>query len=148
MKKFTCGIFALVLFGCTSVNKDIIAQIGDKQYLLEVSKTDNERAKGLSDRKSLDKNNGMLFMFKNKAIQTFWMKNTHIPLQIIFLNECKIIDIQEMTVEQDPVNPITIYTSALPADMAIELNTGSVSQDLLNTAVSDLCDKPSLKQPL
>jgi len=67
------------------------------------------------------------------------MKNTLIPLQIIFIDECRIVDIQEMAVEKDPLNPVNRYTSKLPVDKAIELYSGSVPNDLRQT-IQELCN--------
>ncbi|MFB6182833.1 MAG: DUF192 domain-containing protein, partial [Candidatus Nanohaloarchaea archaeon] len=54
---------------------------------LEIADTREERKKGLMFRKSLKNNHGMLFIFNKSANRTFWMKNTYIPLNIIFINE-------------------------------------------------------------
>ena len=57
----------------------------------EVADTTKKRAQGLMYREHLDKNRGMLFTFDQAQPWTFWMKNTKIPLDIIWLNEKKQI---------------------------------------------------------
>ncbi|MGA9400887.1 DUF192 domain-containing protein [Haladaptatus sp.] len=52
---------------------------------LEVANSPSEREHGLMYRKSLPKNHGMVFVFGNPQVQSFWMKNTLIPLDIIFV---------------------------------------------------------------
>src|SRR5687767_5478696 len=47
---------------------------------IEIAETDEERAKGLMDRKSMTDNQGMLFIFAQAEEQSFWMKNTYISL--------------------------------------------------------------------
>ncbi len=142
---FFCMACALLLSGCEH-NKDTIeTQIGTQKYSLEIARSDIERSKGLSNRKKLAANNGMLFVFESKSTQTFWMKETLIPLQIIYLDECKIIDIQNMTVEPDPNTPIATFTSKAPANMAIELNANSVPRDLIGTVIDDLCGNSIIK---
>jgi uncharacterized membrane protein (UPF0127 family) len=54
---------------------------------VEVARTDAERAKGLMHRRSLAKDAGMLFVFDETAEHPFWMKNTLIPLDIVFIAE-------------------------------------------------------------
>lgn len=68
----------------------------DTITILNIQIADNrtKRAKGLMHHKKLKENNGMLFVFDSEERQSFWMKNTHIPLDIIFVNENKeIVDI-------------------------------------------------------
>lgn len=57
----------------------------------EIADTARKRAEGLMYREHLDKNRGMLFTFAQAQPWTFWMKNTKIPLDIIWMNEKKQI---------------------------------------------------------
>lgn len=61
--------------------------IEDKEYTVEVAKTQEEKSKGLQNRKSLGKNEGMLFIYDKPQTVGFWMDETKIPLDIIFINE-------------------------------------------------------------
>jgi uncharacterized membrane protein (UPF0127 family) len=58
---------------------------------VELSKTEEELKRGLMFRKELSLDSGMLFVFDKEKIYPFWMKNTLIPLDIIWLNEEKEI---------------------------------------------------------
>lgn len=58
----------------------------DKEYEVEEAKTKEEKAKGLSERKSLAEDSGMIFYFDEPETVSFWMKDTLIPLDIIFIN--------------------------------------------------------------
>lgn len=62
-------------------------EIGDKKYKVEIAKTDEERAIGLSNRTDLPENEGMLFVFTEPQEVSFWMKDTLIPLDIIFIDD-------------------------------------------------------------
>ena len=63
-------------------------ELGDNKYKVEVVDTKEEMAKGLSGRDSLPEDQGMLFDFKSVQPQvSFWMKDTKIPLDIIFIND-------------------------------------------------------------
>ncbi|MDO1447747.1 DUF192 domain-containing protein [Rhodocytophaga aerolata] len=62
-----------------------------KQIAIEIADTPEERNRGLMDRRSLPDSTGMLFIFERSGQQSFWMKNTYIPLDIIFVNANKEI---------------------------------------------------------
>lgn len=117
----------------------MLIKISGKSYQLEIAQTPQERIAGLSGRKAIKNNSGMLFLFEKPEILSFWMKDTIIPLQIVFINGCTIVDIQEMSVEADPANPQKKYHSKFPADKAIELNPNTVSIDNIGASIQDLC---------
>src|SRR3972149_3295989 len=65
-------------------------QIGDKSITVEIADSIEERGKGLSDRTSLKEDAGMLFIFAKKDVfPSFWMKDTLIPLDFIWINDGK-----------------------------------------------------------
>ena len=61
--------------------------ISDKCFKVEVADNPIKRAQGLMFRKELNENSGMLFVFPNSGKYSFWMKNTFIPLDIIWIDE-------------------------------------------------------------
>lgn len=65
----------------------MVIKIGTKKYKVQEAKTEEERRKGLQDIKSLPKDEGMLFYFDPDDEVSMWMDKTHIPLDIIFINE-------------------------------------------------------------
>ncbi|MFH1895952.1 MAG: DUF192 domain-containing protein, partial [bacterium] len=68
---------------------------GSNCFLVEVVDTVEKRQRGLMFRESLDKNKGMLFVFDGVGEYDFWMKNTLISLDIIWLNEnYKVVGVQ------------------------------------------------------
>ena len=77
-------------------------------------------------RESLGKRRGMLFVFQTEQTLSFWMKNTLIPLDIIFVDEdLAVVDVQTMRPEHEAAGgSLPIYTSASPALYAIEVNEG------------------------
>lgn len=65
----------------------ITIYIGDRKYQVEEAKTTKEKRDGLSNRKSLPKKEGMLFYFDKPQKVNFWMKDTTIPLDIVFIDD-------------------------------------------------------------
>ena len=88
---------------------------------VEIADDNQERMNGLMFREHLNENSGMLFVFENEGQQIFWMKNTLIPLDMIFINKnFKIVDIK-YAVPCDK-NPCKLYESSNPAKYVLEVN--------------------------
>lgn len=115
------GINLLPEFG--GGNKTI--KINEQTFDIEIADSDERRIKGLSERESLDKNKGMLFVFEEKAKHSFWMKNVNFPLDIIFISDNKIVDISKNAQPQaeDSAN-IPIITPQEDANFVLEINGG------------------------
>ena len=62
-------------------------EIGDRTYNVKVAESEEDKIKGLQGRKSLAEDEGMLFVYDEPQTVGFWMKDTKIPLDIIFINE-------------------------------------------------------------
>src|SRR3989344_4541488 len=95
-------VFLLIfLIGCAKNFDEKINAIGihnGKDLIkinVEIADDNEERMKGLMFRERLDENAGMLFVFEDEQYQAFWMKNTLIPLDIIFIGKnLEIVDIE------------------------------------------------------
>ena len=89
---------------------------------VEIADTPELMVQGLSFRKELPSDRGMLF---TKAGH-YWMKDVHFPLDIMFLSKNgSVVDIQHMAVEQDKANPARMYSPRSPvAEMALEVPGG------------------------
>ncbi|RNA64984.1 DUF192 domain-containing protein [Prosthecochloris sp. ZM_2] len=84
--------------------------------------TEMEQKTGLMWRKNLKENEGMLFLYEEETMMTFWMKNTFIPLDIAFMNGNGIVtEIQTMH-HTNTMTPRT--TSRAPSSMALEVGSG------------------------
>lgn len=69
--------------------------IGKSCFNVEIASTEMQREKGLMFRKKIGENEGMLFIFNKEGVYPFWMKNTLIPLDIIWINNNKVVFINE-----------------------------------------------------
>ena len=100
--------------------------VGGRVFRLEVARSSAERARGLMNRPSLPRDAAMLFVFPEEAHRSFWMKNTLIPLDILYLDSSGVVvDVQTMTPQPGvPDSELTRYPSAAPARYAIEMNAG------------------------
>jgi len=92
-------------------------------FPVEVADTEEERARGLMGRTFLPKEAGMLFVWPQDDYRAFWMKDTLIPLDVVFIDSASlIVDIKHMVAEPGvPDNRLTVYQSALPARYALEI---------------------------
>lgn len=86
----------------------------------EVASTDSERARGLMFRDAVPDGTGMLFVFPDAGVRSFWMQDTYVALDIAFMGvDFRIVDIQQM-------EPLTLdsHESAGPAMYALEVRQG------------------------
>ena len=106
------------------------ASIASCTFYLEVADTPEERRRGLMGRESLGEDRGMLFVFQSEQTLRFWMRNTLIPLDILFVDEdLVVVDVQTMRPEHEAAGgPLPTHTSAAPARYAIEINEGMAAK--------------------
>ncbi len=106
----------------------VVFQTGtlDSSVNVEVADDQSERAKGLMNRETLCQDCGMLFVYNNTERRAFWMKNTSIPLDIIFISEeQEVINIAEADPEPGVADEnLTRYYSDEPAKYVVEVNQG------------------------
>ena len=96
---------------------------------IEIADTDYERQLGLMKRVSMEEKQGMLFIFPADAMQSFWMRNTLISLDMIFINSSKeIVTIQKNT----KVLSDQSYPSSAPAKFVLEVIGGFTDKYKLN----------------
>jgi len=95
-------------------------QIGSRTFTLEIANTEAARQRGLMKRDSMASDHGMIFVFDEDKHTGFWMKNTRIPLDIIFVDaRGLVVGIKQM--KPYDLNPTN---SPKPYRWAIELNKG------------------------
>lgn len=137
-------IIVLILFGRPkekTLSNNIGLTIKHQDYYLEVAQNSLQRSKGLSGRDQICSNCGMLFVFKKEGIYPFWMKDTKIPLDMIWVNsENKIVKI----VTALETNSTKEYTNDKPAKYVIELNANEVFK--LDLKIGDTIAIPSVNE--
>jgi len=103
-------------------------------FQVEIAETPSAWAKGLMYRTTLDPNNGMLFLFGDEKPRAFWMKNTFIALDILFIDKCGTI--LQIANDAMPQSLERIISNA-PAFAALEV-TADTAERLGITAGDDI----------
>jgi len=123
--------FTALLLCCTALIASACAsdapwvEIGGERYSVEIAADDQARARGLMFRDSLPEGHGMLFIHEREERQAYWMKNTRIPLDILYFDASRRLVSQQRSVPPcsagDRCPP---YPSRGPALYVLELNSG------------------------
>ena len=93
-------------------------------FALEVARTPEQVAQGLMFRESLAPSTGMVFLFEAPEPRSFWMKNCHFPLDMVFARkDGTVVDVLE-GVPPCGADPCPSYPSRAPADTVVELTAG------------------------
>lgn len=123
-RAFLHALLVLPLAACASDSNHWV-ELAGKRYSVEVADTDEERARGLMFRDSMGAEKGMLFIHDIEEPQAYWMKNTRIPLDILYFDNAKRLVAQQRDVPActlgDGCPP---YPSNAPARYVLELNAG------------------------
>lgn len=101
------------------------------QIKAEVASTEEQIARGLMFRKSLGANEGMLFVFTAASVQNFWMKNTLIPLDMVFIAENRTI-VKIHHAVPCTSDPCQLYSSERPAKYVLEVDAGFAANNYIN----------------
>ncbi|HYA80280.1 MAG TPA: DUF192 domain-containing protein [Methylocystis sp.] len=135
-----CGVLAFASArAAPAVEKlEFVTAEGVKAVEVEVARTVKEREYGLMNRKEMAKNHGMLFLFGLEEPVAMWMKDTYIPLDMVFVSR----DGRISGIARDAV-PLseTIIPSGAPAYAVIELNGGAARE--MSLAVGDRVRHPA-----
>ena len=110
--------------------------IAGKVIELEVAQTPEEQSKGLMFREELPDNRGMFFPFTYPRITRFWMKNCLVPLDMIFLQDGKVVAIADSVPPCDTApEDCPVYGPNVLVDGVIELRSGRAKE--LNLDMGD-----------
>ena len=127
MAALLCGLTISLLPGVAAADGtleklELDTASGPHVLQVEVMRTDEERERGLMFRKFMPKDRGMLFDFKSEHTVAMWMKNTYIPLDMVFIDHGgRVVGIAR---NAEPLSE-TIIPSGAPAAGVLELNAGA-----------------------
>ncbi len=121
---------------------DIMTQAGPRSFTVEVAKTPDQLSQGLMYRRTMAPDAGMLFDFGETRPVSMWMKNTLIPLDMLFVTaDGRVAGIAQRAVPES----LAVISSPVPVRSVIELNGGAVSR--LGIAVGDQVKHPMFPAP-
>lgn len=115
----------------------LISDAEEYDFCAEIADDSQERSKGLMDREKLLTNEGMLFIFNNEAHQSFWMKNTLIPLDVLFFDsDFNLVDYKNDFQPCQSEN-CENYTSKNPAMYVLEIDSDVILEDNYKLEIVD-----------
>jgi uncharacterized membrane protein (UPF0127 family) len=116
---------------------EIVTASGVHPFSVEVMRTEEERERGLMFRQFLAEDRGMLFDFKTERVVMMWMKNTYLPLDMIFIARAgKVVSIAENAA---PLSE-KIISSGVPAFAVLEVTAGTAAR--IGLRIGDLVRHP------
>lgn len=135
------GILIWRLFFYLPLSDFIKIKIANTDYKIEIASSSAQKIKGLSKRENLCPKCGMLFVFSFETELPFWMKDTLIPLDLIWLDKNgKIVDIKTA----NETNSSKIYQNQSPAQYVLELNANDSQK--LNLKIGDIIPLPNFNE--
>ena len=123
-------IAASLLMLCSQARANTAAPVTvtlhGQRFSVELATNEAAREHGLMMRTSLARDRGMLFVFPDTAPRGFWMKNTLIPLDILYFDEQHKLVSAQLDVPPCKADPCPVYPSTGPARYVLELSAGTV----------------------
>lgn len=134
MKKiFFAGVFLIFIIVIFALSKKQSSQngktitINGHQFRVEIADTDEKRTRGLSGRDKLEQNEGMLFVFPSPGFYRFWMKDMKFPLDFIWIDNDKIVDLTEnVSLPKSAGEILSTFSAKYPFDKVLEINDGKI----------------------
>ena len=125
-------LILIIIFNFLMKDKYVI--INGERIEVEVAKTFRERERGLMYQEDLCKDCGMLFVFEEEDFHDFWMKNTLLPLDMIFINsKLEVIDV--LHTQPCEADPCELYSSEKKALYVLETNQDRFNEDVVGEKV-------------
>jgi len=127
----------LMVMACTAcVASGPSVELAGQRFSVELAQTREKQTLGLMFRDEMPQDHGMLFIFPDEALRSFWMKNTRIFLDIFYFDK----DLKLVSVSRDTppcrISRCPSYPSKGPAKFVLELNAGKASE--LGVEVGDV----------
>lgn len=140
-------LFATLSLGaCAGTNQQWV-EIAGQRYTVDIADDEPERARGLMYRDAMADDHGMLFIHDGQQPLAYWMKNTKIPLDILYFDNGRKLVSQQRNVPTCSLgDACPTYPSSAPARYVLELNAGQAEKlKLEDGAVLNF--GPSIPQP-
>jgi len=99
-------------------------EIGGQNFSVEIADTRQKQNLGLMFRDEMPADHGMLFIFTNESPRSFWMKNTRIPLDIMYFDKDFVMVSVSLDTPPCRIARCPVYPSIVPAMYVLELNAG------------------------
>ena len=129
-------VSGLLVSGCATGDATPWVELKGKRFTVEVADDDAERARGLMFRDALAADAGMLFVHDAEQPQAYWMKNTKIPLDILYFDSSrKFVSVQKRVPPCSAGDQCPPYPSEGNVRFVLELNAGQA--DALGVAKGD-----------
>jgi uncharacterized membrane protein (UPF0127 family) len=123
-------IFILIFYQYFHIKKAQVSTITINQttFEIEIADNDTKRQKGLSGRDKLDEKDGMLFIFPRSDYYNFWMNEMKIPLDFVWIDGNKVIDLTENVQIPKDNKELSLFSSKKPANKILEVNAGIIKK--------------------
>ena len=120
---------AFITTGCAQTRDGTWAEVGGQRFRIDVADTDELQGRGLMFRREMAADQGMLFIHDDMAPIAYWMKNTYIPLDILYFDDkMKLVSAQLNVPPCGEQAQCPVYPSAGPAKYVLEINAGLAEQ--------------------
>jgi uncharacterized membrane protein (UPF0127 family) len=121
-------LITLVLLCSSCMASGPYVELKGQRFMVELAETQEKQALGLMFRDKLPPDHGMLFIFPGESRRSFWMKNTRIPLDILYFNSN--LELVSMAEDAHPCRSRNCpgYPSEGPAKYVLELNSGKAAE--------------------
>lgn len=129
-------LLAFIFFLSACGQKSLIFEqqtynLAGEDFVLDLAKTPEQYRQGLSNRTSLDSNQGMLFLYSEKQNLTFWMKEMNFDIDLVWLNDGKImayIANMPKPAKNTALKDLPLYASPMPVNQVLELPAGTIER--------------------
>lgn len=123
---FGLALFLFLLIQANPMKTEVCFQ--DNCFLVAIADSPAERKQGLKFRKELSQDGGMLFVFEKQGFYSFWMKDTFIALDIIWLNKDREVVYIKHNAQPCIQEPCEKFKSETPAQYVLELRAGKAEE--------------------
>jgi uncharacterized protein len=137
---FILDIVIFMMNRISNKNSQPYVRINSLEIPVEVAADAISRVKGLSGRTSLDEGSGMLFIFDKPGIYSFWMPDMNFPIDIIWINDAKVVDISKNVPNDFSLLNFRAYKPSQPSQYVLEVNAGFAEKE--NIKIGDAVSLP------